>query len=78
MEKTATPTEGDAKADSRDTGLGEILKKPEAWGPLGGILSAGGALMAGSGLVQWALAAIMVAGAGVGIWYFIRRVREGG
>ncbi|MEY9196654.1 lysozyme family protein [Sinorhizobium fredii] len=76
--KSETPPEAGAKADSRDTGLGEVLKKPEAWGPLGGILSAGGAIMAGNGPVQWALAAIMVASAGVGLWYFMRRVREEG
>ncbi len=34
--------------------------------------------MAGSGPVQWALAAIMVASASVGLWYFVRRVREAG
>jgi len=76
--KTAAPAEAEAKADSRDTGLGEILKKPEAWGPLGGILSAGGALFAGSGPVQWALAAGIVAGVGIGIYYFVHRVREAG
>lgn len=77
VEKTTGP-EGAAKADSRDTGLGEVLKKPEAWGPLGGLLSAGGALFAGNGPVQWALAAALVAGVGVGLYYFIRRVREAG
>lgn len=78
VEKPQTPPEAGAKADSRDTGLGEVLKKPEAWGPIGSILTAGGAIMAGSGPVQWALAAIMVASAGVGLWYFVRRVREAG
>lgn len=78
VSKTTAPAEAEAKADSRDTGLGEILKKPEAWGPLGGILSAGSALFAGSGPVQWALAAGIVAGVGIGIYYFVRRVREAG
>lgn len=78
VSKTAAPAEAEAKADSRDTGLGEILKKPEAWGPLGGVLSAGGALFAGAGPVQWALAAGIVAGIGIGIYYFARRVREAG
>jgi lysozyme family protein len=78
VEKPQTPPEAGAKADSRDTGLGEVLKKPEAWGPIGSILTAGGAIMAGSGPVQWALAAIMVASAAVGLWYFVRRVREAG
>lgn len=78
VEQSDAPPEADAKADSRDTGLGEILKKPEAWGPLGGALSAGGAILAGNGPVQWALAAIMIAGAGVGLWYLVRRIREAG
>ena len=72
------PPEAEAKADSRDTGLAEILKKPEAWGPLGGVLSGGVALAAGNGPVQWALAAAMLAGVAVGVWYFVRRVREAG
>jgi len=67
---------GSAKADGRDTGLGEVLKKPEAWGPLGGLLSAGGAIAMGSGPVQWALALAMLAGVGVGIWYLIQRTRR--
>jgi lysozyme family protein len=75
-QKVDAPPEAEAKADSRDTGLPEILKKPEAWGPLGGLLSASGAIFAGSGPVQWALAAALVAGVAVGVWYFVRRVRE--
>ncbi|MEQ1403819.1 glycoside hydrolase family 108 protein [Neorhizobium sp. Rsf11] len=71
------PPEADAKADVRDTGVIEIVKKPEAWGPLGGLLSAGAALTAGSGPVQWAFAFAMVAAVGVGLWYFVHRVREG-
>ncbi|NOV17891.1 secretion activator protein [Ensifer adhaerens] len=77
VEKSPSP-EGTAKADSRDTGLGEVLKKPEAWAPLGGLLSALGALFAGNGPVQWALAVALVAGVGVGLYYFVRRVREAG
>ncbi|MDW9547738.1 secretion activator protein [Sinorhizobium meliloti] len=78
VEKSETPPEAGAKADSRDTGLGEVLKKPEAWGPLGGLLSAAGALFAGNGPVQWALAVAVVAAVLVGLWCFVRRVREAG
>ncbi|MCD7109696.1 glycoside hydrolase family 108 protein [Rhizobium sp. DKSPLA3] len=70
------PAEASAKADTKSTGLPEILKKPEAWGPLGGLLSAGGAIAAGSGPLQWALAIALVAGVLVGVWYFVRRVRS--
>lgn len=71
------PPEGQAKADVKDTGISSIIAKPEAWGPLGGLLSAAAALTAGSGPVQWAFAAAMVAAVVVGLWYFVRRVREG-
>lgn len=71
------PVEAAAKADTKITGLPEILKKPEAWGPLGGLLSACGAIAAGSGPLQWALAIALVAGVLVGVWYFVRRVRRG-
>lgn len=66
------------KAVPQDTSLTEVLKKPEAWGPLTGLITGVGALASGSGPMQWALAAAMVAGACVGIWYFVRRVREQG
>lgn len=77
-EKVEAPLEAEAKADSRDTGVIEIIKKPEAWGPLGGLVSTVGALFAGNGPVQWALAAAMIAGVGIGVFYFIKRVREAG
>jgi lysozyme family protein len=73
----SAPPEARAKADVKSTGLLEIVQKPEAWGPLGGLMSAGAALTAGSGPVQWAFAAAMVAAVAVGIWYFVHRVREG-
>jgi lysozyme family protein len=72
----SAPPEAQAKADVKSTGLLEIVKKPEAWGPLGGLMSAGAALTAGSGPVQWAFAAAMVAAVAVGVWYFVHRVRE--
>lgn len=78
VEVPALPAEAQAKADSRDTGLGEILTKPEAWGPLTSVLTGFGSLTAGSGPVQWALAVAMLAGVGVGVWFFIRRIREQG
>lgn len=74
--KVDAPAEATAQADTKNTGLPEILKKPEAWGPLGGLLSAGGAIAAGSGPLQWALAIALVAGVAVGIWCFVRRVRS--
>lgn len=66
---------GSAKAESQDKGIGEVLKKPEAWGPLGGLVSAIGAIAAGSGPVQWALAAAVVAGVAYGIYRLVKRER---
>lgn len=78
VEVPALPAEAQAKADSRDTGLSEIIKKPEAWGPLTSVLTGFGSLAAGSGPVQWAMAIAMIAGVGVGVWFFVRRIREQG
>lgn len=75
---TIAPVEAEAKAVVQDTGLAEVLKKPEAWGPLGGFLSAAGAIFAGAGPIQWALAILMIAGGIVGLVYFIQRIRSGG
>lgn len=63
------------KAEQRDTSLTEIIKKPEAWGPLGGLLTAMGAIFQGSGPIQWALGAAVVVGIGIGLFSFIKRVR---
>lgn len=75
---TIAPVEAEAKAVVQDTGIAEVLKKPEAWGPLGGFLSAAGAIFAGAGPIQWALAILMLAGGIVGLVYFIQRIRSGG
>ncbi|NTA10400.1 glycoside hydrolase family 108 protein [Agrobacterium tumefaciens] len=75
---TIAPVEAEAKAVVQDTGIAEVLKKPEAWGPLGGLLSAAGAIFAGAGPIQWALAILMIAGGIVGLVYFIQRIRSGG
>jgi len=68
----------EAKAPASSIGLTEILKKPEAWGPVGGALAAGGSVLSGSVILQYAFAAVMLVGVGVGVWYFVRRVRERG
>lgn len=73
---TVTPTNvanpaGAPKANPKDTSIVETLKKPEAWAPLTGVLSAIGAFAAGSGPVQWALAIGLIAGVGVGLWKYI-------
>ncbi len=59
------------KAVQSDTSLKEVLKKPEAWGPLGGMITGVGAMADGSGPMQWALAIAMVALVGVGLCFFI-------
>lgn len=69
-------TPAPAKAIQSDTSIKDILAKPEAWGPIGSVVTGGVAMAAGSGPVQWALAGIMVASAVTGIWYFVQRVRS--
>ncbi|WP_234835979.1 secretion activating protein [Sinorhizobium meliloti] len=78
VEKPQTPPESGAKADSSDTGIGEVLKTPEAWGPIGSISHCrwrdhGRERSSSEGARR-----IMVASAAVGLWYFLRRVREAG
>lgn len=70
-----SPTDGTAKGNEKDTKIIEVIKKPEAWGPLGGLLSAMGALFSGSGPIQYALAFGIVAGVAVGLYYFTKRIR---
>lgn len=65
----------DGKANPSDRSITDIVKQPEAWGPLGGLVAALSAFAAGTGPVQWALAAALVAGVGIGVWYFIKRAR---
>ncbi len=69
----AAPT---AKAVQSDASLVTVIKRPEAWGPLGGLITGVSSMASGSGPMQWALAAAMVALVGVGLWFFIRRVRQ--
>ncbi|PWK65887.1 glycoside hydrolase family 108 protein [Aminobacter sp. AP02] len=71
---SASPV-GTPKAPPSDAGIAEILKKPEAWAPLGGLLSAVGGMAAGAGPVQWALAVVLVAGVGYGLYRLVKRER---
>lgn len=66
---------GSPKAPPADTSITETLKKPEAWAPLGGLLSAIGGMAAGAGPVQWALAFVLVAAVGYGIYRLVKRER---
>lgn len=65
-----------AKAVQSDTSLTDILKKPEAWGPIGGVATGVVSAASGPGPLQWAFAVAMIALVAVGIWYFVRRVRS--
>jgi len=75
-EVSADATAQSAKANPDNVAITEILKKPEAWAPLGGLLSAVGAVFNGNGPMQYALAAGVVVGISVGVWFFVRRVRS--
>ncbi|MCC2608405.1 glycoside hydrolase family 108 protein [Neorhizobium petrolearium] len=72
------PPEAEAKADVRDTGVIEIIKKPEALLPGVGTLLTGVSSITGDGPVAWMIAICGIAIVFAGIWYFIRRVREAG
>ncbi len=65
-----------AKANPIDTSITQTLKKPEAWGPLGALLTAAASLFSGSGPVQWALAVGIVAGIAVGLASVLRKRGE--
>lgn len=67
---------GSAKASPKDIGIVETLKKPEAWAPAGGLITALTGLASGSGPIQYALAAVMVLGVGYGIYRLVRRDRK--
>lgn len=70
--------EGTAKANPSSISVTEVIKNPEAWGPLAALLSAGGSLFSGNGPLQYALAFGVVVGVGVGVYYFVNRVRANG
>lgn len=69
---------GGAKGYSSDTSVIEALKDPEtrAWG--GTLLSAVTTIAAGSGPMQWALAAVTVGAAVLAGMYILRRLRSNG
>ncbi|MEK1889388.1 MAG: secretion activating protein [Phyllobacterium sp.] len=67
---------GSAKASPKDIGIVETLKKPEAWAPAGGLITALTGLASGNGPIQWALAAVMVLGVAYGIYRLVRRDRK--
>ena len=74
--KAQTVPVATGKAAPSDKSLTSIIRKPEAWGPLAGLVSAAGSLFAGNGPVQWALAAALVVGVGIGVYAFVQRQRR--
>lgn len=76
VEPEAPAVDGSAKASAEDKGILDTLKKPEAWGPLGGLLGTVATVFAGSGPVQYALSAAIVAAIGYGIYRVVKRERE--
>ncbi|WP_374834623.1 glycoside hydrolase family 108 protein [Paenochrobactrum pullorum] len=68
----AKATEPTAIANPADRSLAETLKKPEAWGPLSGLLATIGGLATGAGPVQWALALLIIAAIGYGVWHLVK------
>ena len=64
------------KARQSDTAISTALKHPEALGTLGSAISGLAAIASGNGPVQYALAIIMLACTAIGLWYFIKRIRN--
>ena len=67
--------EGSPKANPKDLSITEIVKSPEAWAPLGGLISALGSVFSGDGPLQYALAFGVVVGIGVGLYYVVKKAR---
>ncbi|KAB2665188.1 glycoside hydrolase family 108 protein [Brucella tritici] len=64
------------KARQSDIAVTSVLKHPEALGTMGSVASGVVAIASGNSPVQYALAIVMIACAVVGLWYFVRRVRN--
>lgn len=71
-----TPPVAGGKANPADRSVTDIVKSEPSL--LVSLVSAFGALAAGSGPLQWALAAAVVAGVGYGIYRLVKREREQG
>lgn len=71
-----TPPVAGGKANPADRSVTDIVKEEPSL--LVSLISALGALAAGSGPLQWALAAAVVAGVGYGIYRLVKRERERG
>lgn len=72
---TVSDPAGAPKASTKSTSIVETLKKPEAWAPAGGLLTAIGGFAAGTGPVQWAIAAAMLIGVSYGVYRLVQRDR---
>lgn len=68
-----------AKADgpiSATATLSDMVKDPASIGALGGLVGSVGAVSSGSGPVQYAVAAVLVLAALVGVWFLVRGQRR--
>ncbi len=76
-----TPTKvsepaGSPKANPKDVSVVETLKKPEAWGPLGGLITGITGIASGTGPIQWAFAFLLIVGVLYGVYTLIQRQKE--
>lgn len=70
--KASQPT----RPEEPEKKITETLKDPAAWGPLTGVISGLGSVLSGAGPVQYALAAIMVFGFGVGMYLLVKKLQK--
>lgn len=63
------------KATDADTSVIEVIKKPEAWGPLSGLVAAVAAIASGSGPLQYALAFGVAVAVLYGVYRLVKKER---
>lgn len=63
------------KATAADTSVIEVIKKPEAWGPLAGLVASVTAVASGTGPLQYVLAFGVAVGILYGVYKLVKRER---
>jgi len=69
------PKRPDAKAEPEQPNIIDAMKKPDTLGLFGSIISSLGAVLAGSGPIQWALSALLVIFGLIAAFYLIKRIK---
>ena len=73
---TTSPNTSSPKANPSDKSITTMLKKPEVWTSLSGVLTGLAGMASGAGPIQWALAIIMVGAFATGAYFLIKRMQD--